>query len=63
MLSKDQKILFGIMIFYSILTYFIAPFLAWAVRPKKENIGYGIIGGSIISIFLWYAYGSKMVIK
>ena len=55
-----MKNILGIMIFYSLLTFFIFPFIAFQFY-KIDGIMYGMIRGAIVSIVLWNTYGKKMV--
>jgi Na+/proline symporter len=57
----DKNILLKIMIFYSVLTYFIFPVIGLTIKKNKEGITHGMIAGTIVSIFLWFKYGSKMI--
>ena len=59
--TNDRNTLLKIMIFYSLLTYFIFPLLGLHLKKNKEGITHGMIVGTILSIFLWFKYGSKMV--
>ena len=58
---NDRNILLQIMLFYSVLSYFIFPIIGFYINKNKEGITNGMILGSIISIFLWFNYGSKMI--
>lgn len=55
----DNKILFQIMVFYSLLSYFIVPYMGFYLA-KEDGITYGIIVGPIISYYLWVNYGKKL---
>lgn len=59
--SSDKNILLQIMFFYSLLTYFIFPIIGLYLKKNKEGITHGMIVGTLVSIFLWFRYGSKMV--
>lgn len=59
--NSDMKKLVMIMVFYSLLSYFIAPLIGYTMNKKSESVLYGMIIGSILSIYLWINYGSKMV--
>ena len=50
-----------IMAFYSFLSFFLGPLIGFNIKKNKEGITHGMIVGTIISIFLWYSYGSKMI--
>ena len=52
----------GIMIFYVILSYLIGPLIGYYFLGKTTKaVGTGFVVGSVLSIILWYSYGSKMV--
>jgi hypothetical protein len=53
----------GIMVFYSLLTFFLGPYLFYYYITPDDNdkMINGMIFGFIISILLWYFYGSKLV--
>ena len=52
----------NIMIFYFIISYIIFPAIFYYTMGKtKLKAGLGFVVGSIISIILWFIYGSKMV--
>ncbi len=59
----DKELTFAsIMLFYALLSCVIFPLLFYFVWKKSLQIaGYGFIVGSLLSIFLWIMYGSKMV--
>ena len=59
--TNDRNLLLQIMLFYSVLTYFIFPLIGFYINKNKEGITNGMILGSIISIILWFNYGSKMI--
>lgn len=61
MTQVDLKKISFIMIFYAVLSYLIGPVVGYNVTKTKEGIGYGLVIGSIISIALWYSYGSKKI--
>ena len=51
-----------IMLFYILLTFFIMPLLFYFfIRKSDASAGNGFVVGSIISLMLWFFYGSKMV--
>jgi len=55
-------ILFSIMFFYSILTFFIFPYFGYLLMNRSKNgIVYGMVIGFIISILLWISVGIKYV--
>lgn len=52
----------GIMAFYIFISYILFPFTFYYLIEKTlASAGNGFAVGSIISILLWYGYGSKMV--
>ena len=52
----------GIMFFYIVLSYIIGPIVGYYFLGKTaKSAGNGFVIGSILSIILWYSYGSKMV--
>ena len=59
--STDKFTLIKIMFLYSLLSYFIFPMIGLYVKKTKEGITHGMILGSVISIFLWFKYGLKMI--
>jgi hypothetical protein len=59
--TDDRNMLIQIMLFYSILSYFIFPLIGFYIIKNKEGITNGLILGSIVSILLWFNYGSKMI--
>ena len=53
-----------IMVFYIVLSYVLMPYLFYHFGGKKlKNAGMGFVGGSILSIILWFTYGQKMINK
>jgi hypothetical protein len=51
-----------IMLFYILLSYILGPIIGYYTLGKTSNAaGNGFVAGSIISIILWYSFGSKMV--
>lgn len=60
--TNTRNLLIKIMLFYSLLNYFIAPTVGYYLLGKnKTAITYGILIGAIISTYLWYNFGLKMV--
>ena len=59
----DRNKFIMIMIFYSLITYYIGPYLFYTyITPfDKDKILNGMILGFIISILLWYFFGSKII--
>lgn len=60
--SKNVQTLVMIMLFYSLITFFLFPIIGFYFMAFT-GILYGMIVGAIISVYLWYAYGSKMITK
>jgi hypothetical protein len=53
-----------IMLFYILLSYVIGPmFFYYFVNKSLLSAGNGFAVGSILSIILWYTYGSKLINK
>lgn len=51
-----------IMLFYVFLSYLLMPIIFYYSFGKNlMSAGNGFVVGSIISIILWYVYGSKML--
>ena len=59
--STDKILLIKIMILYSIISYFIFPIIGLYIKKNKDGITHGMILGTVVSIFLWFKYGSKMI--
>lgn len=60
--AKPTKNFIGIMLFYIFLAYVIMPILFYYFSEKSlDSAGTGFVVGSLVSIGLWYSYGSKMV--
>ncbi len=58
-LSSSTSI--SIMVFYSLLTFFIGPYLTRSfIDNKPDNCVAGFTLGFAISIILWIKYGKKM---
>lgn len=54
----------SIMLFYIVLSYLIMPLVFYYAFGKTLlSAGNGFVAGSIVSILLWYFYGSKMINK
>jgi hypothetical protein len=50
------------MLFYILLSYVIGPlFFYYFVNKSLLSAGNGFAFGSILSVILWYTYGSKMI--
>ncbi len=51
-----------IMAFYIVLSYVLGPIVFYyAFGETLKSAGNGFVVGSVLSIVLWYGYGSKMV--
>jgi len=61
MTQLDLKKATSIMVFYAVLSCFIAPVIGYNITKTKEGLGNGFLIGSILSIILWYTYGSKQL--
>ena len=61
MSQNDKMALVKIMMFYSSLSFFIFPFIGLTLKKNKEGITHGMIVGTVVSIFLWFKFGSKMI--
>lgn len=62
MYHLENKMLIGAMIFYSILTYFIGPFIAMPFMLNDTNtVAAGFTIGFIVSMVLWYTFGSSLM--
>ena len=48
--------LLGVMVFYSLLSYFLFPYLGY-LMGGNSHVGTGLVLGSIVSVALWYSYG------
>ena len=60
----SNKTTIGIMVFYSIFTFFIAPYLVGLVlkdNPNIDIIGFNV--GFTISVVLWFKFGRNYVTK
>ena len=56
------SIFLGIMTFYILLSYVVFPIIFYYSMGKTlKSAGNGFVVGSMISILLWYFYGSKMI--
>jgi hypothetical protein len=50
------------MVFYIFLSYVIFPMIFYYFMGRTlKSAGNGFALGSIVSILLWYSYGSKMI--
>lgn len=60
-MQKLLNSLFPIMIFYSILAFFIFPGIGYLMTKTIDGVTFGIYIGCVTSIVLWHFYGKKMV--
>ena len=61
-MDKKTWTFIQIMIFYAILSYVIMPFVFYyAFGRSLSRAGDGSLVGNILSVILWYTYGSKMI--
>lgn len=52
----------GIMVFYAVLSYIVFPLAFYYFMGQSlASAGYGFVIGSLISVALWFGFGSKMV--
>jgi hypothetical protein len=64
MVHLSNQITIGIMIFYSILTFFIGPLVTRPfMKDHPDQCIAGFLLGFTVSIFLWMKYGRKYVNK
>jgi len=58
---KDPKTI-GIMLFYSLLTFFIGPMVSSHLMEDNSNkYEMGFVIGFIVSVVMWMKYGKNMV--
>lgn len=58
----SNKTTIGIMVFYSILTFFVAPYVSGMIlenNPNHDIIGFTV--GFIISVILWMKVGRNYI--
>ena len=61
-MDKSFWIFTQIMVFYIFVSYLLMPVIFYYSFGKKLlSAGNGFVIGSILSIILWYIYGSKML--
>lgn len=61
-MNKNNKTFMSIMLFYIVLSYIIIPLIFYYAFGKTLLVaGHGVTVGNIITMLLWYFYGSKMV--
>ena len=56
--DKNLQMLTMIMLFYSIITFFLFPYIGFYLM-KSDGIMYGMAIGALLSIYLWKVYGQK----
>jgi hypothetical protein len=60
--TNDWSAFIRIMIFYIVLTYLVLPLIFYYLMGKtKKAAGHGFVVGSVVSLLLWFVYGSKMI--
>lgn len=62
--NLSNKTTIGIMVFYSILTFFVAPYVSGMLLkndPNHDIIGFTV--GFIISVILWIKVGRGYITK
>ncbi len=50
-----------VMAFYAVLSCFVGPYVGHYLLPTKEGLERGYLGGTLLSVLLWFAVGKKMV--
>lgn len=61
-MNKNNKTFMSIMLFYIVLSYLIMPLIFYYAFGKTLLVaGDGVTVGNIITVLLWYFYGSKIV--
>ena len=64
MVHLSSPTMIGIMIFYSILTFFVGPLVTRPfMKDHPDQCIAGFLLGFTVSIFLWMKYGRKYVKK
>ena len=58
--DKNLQTLLGIMVFYSLITFFLFPAIGFYLA-QANGVFYGMAVGALASLYLWKMYGSKMV--
>lgn len=60
--QKNLNTFVGIMFFYILLSYLFFPLVFYYfIDNSLKSAGNGFIVGSLISIMLWFFFGSKMI--
>ena len=61
-MTPNVQMFVQIMVFYIILSYVVFPAIFYfAFKKSLKQAGTGFVVGSVISILLWYMFGSKMI--
>ena len=61
-MDSSLLVFIRIMLFYIVLSYLVAPTIFYFMFGKSLlSAGNGFVVGSILSIILWYTYGSTMI--
>ena len=61
-MNNSTWIFTRIMLFYVVLSYVVMPIVFYYSFGKTfMSAGNGFVVGSILSILLWYTYGSKLL--
>ena len=50
-----------LMAFYAALSCFVGPYVGHLLMPSKTGLERGYLGGTLLSVVLWFAVGKKMV--
>jgi hypothetical protein len=50
-----------IMAFYAVLSCVIGPLVGQYFIPSKDGLEKGYLGGTLLSVVLWFMVGKKMV--
>lgn len=62
MYHLKNGMLVGAMVFYSVLTYFIGPYIPIPfVLNNTDTVAAGFVVGFIVSMILWYTFGSSLI--
>ncbi len=62
MYHLENNMLIAAMVFYSILTYFVGPFIAMPfLSDETSAVAAGFVIGFIVSMLLWYTFGSSLM--
>ena len=59
--NSDRNLLIQIMLFYSVLSFFVGPSIGFYFKRDKDGISNGMMIGIILSILLWMNYGYDMI--